>query len=144
MRGLRPTAISAVSPSRTADFPGKERTWAMRSGPPPRHARGSFLDATTRCGTNAASRASPRFFGRRKGRPLRPGRAELFERLLPRVALNLLGPPPPERAGVFSCAVGAVGLEMGFGTGEHLLAKAERNPRTGFLGCEPFLNGMAA
>ena len=27
--------------------------------------------------------------------------------------------------------------------GEHLTAEAERHPRTGFIGIEPFLNGMA-
>jgi tRNA (guanine-N7-)-methyltransferase len=116
----------------------------MRSGPRSRDTGGSFFNAATRSEPDAASRASPRFFGRRKGRSLRAGRAELFERLLPRVALNLLGPPPPELAGLFSDTVADVRLEIGFGAGELLLAEAERNPRTGFLGCEPFLNGMAA
>lgn len=32
---------------------------------------------------------------------------------------------------------------MGFGGGEHLAAQAEQNPRTGFVGCEPFTNGVA-
>ena len=34
-------------------------------------------------------------------------------------------------------------LEIGFGGGEHLLHQAERNPRTGFIGCEPYINGVA-
>jgi tRNA (guanine-N7-)-methyltransferase len=34
-------------------------------------------------------------------------------------------------------------LEIGFGGAEHLIAQAEANPGCGFLGVEPFLNGMA-
>jgi len=34
-------------------------------------------------------------------------------------------------------------LEIGFGGGEHLLARAAENPQVGFVGCEPFVNGVA-
>jgi tRNA (guanine-N7-)-methyltransferase len=34
-------------------------------------------------------------------------------------------------------------LEIGFGGGEHLAHNARRSPGTGFIGCEPFINGMA-
>jgi tRNA (guanine-N7-)-methyltransferase len=34
-------------------------------------------------------------------------------------------------------------LEIGFGGGEHLLAQAAENPGIGFIGCEPFVNGVA-
>ena len=34
-------------------------------------------------------------------------------------------------------------LEIGFGGGEHLAAQAKANPQTGFIGCEPYLNGVA-
>jgi tRNA (guanine-N7-)-methyltransferase len=34
-------------------------------------------------------------------------------------------------------------LEVGFGGGEHLAEQARRNPDTGFIGCEPFENGVA-
>ena len=34
-------------------------------------------------------------------------------------------------------------MEIGFGGGEHFVAEAERHPRTGFIGAEPFVNGMA-
>ena len=34
-------------------------------------------------------------------------------------------------------------LEIGFGGGEHLIARALENPSVGFIGCEPFLNGVA-
>ena len=34
-------------------------------------------------------------------------------------------------------------LEVGFGGGEHLAAQAALHPDTGFIGCEPFANGVA-
>ncbi len=39
---------------------------------------------------------------------------------------------------------GPVWLEIGFGAGEHLLAEADRNPGVNLIGCEPFVNGVAA
>ena len=36
-----------------------------------------------------------------------------------------------------------VRLEIGFGGGEHLVAEALSFPRVGFIGCEPYVNGMA-
>lgn len=33
-------------------------------------------------------------------------------------------------------------LEIGFGNGEHLAAQAAMRPGHGFIGCEPFLNGV--
>ena len=38
---------------------------------------------------------------------------------------------------------GDIRLESGFGGGEHLVAEAQRHPATGFIGIEPFINGMA-
>src|ERR1700752_1453407 len=83
------------------------------------------------------------FFGRRKGHRLKPQQAALFDTLLPRMALALAAPAPADLATLFPVAIEAVKLEIGFGSGEHLLAEAERNPRTGFVGVEPFINGMA-
>ena len=34
-------------------------------------------------------------------------------------------------------------LEIGFGGGEHLAAQAKAHPAVGFIGCEPFVNGVA-
>jgi tRNA (guanine-N7-)-methyltransferase len=84
------------------------------------------------------------FFGRRKGRPLRPRQTGLMERLLPRLALALDRPAPDDLAKtLFSRPVDAVRLEIGFGGGEHLFAQAAAHPQLGFIGCEPFVNGMA-
>lgn len=83
------------------------------------------------------------FFGRRKGHPLRQRQAELIDKLLPQLALDLAMPPPLDLAALFPATVREVRLEIGFGGGEYLAAEASANPDVGFIGCEPFLNGMA-
>jgi tRNA (guanine-N7-)-methyltransferase len=81
------------------------------------------------------------FFGRRKGHPLRAHQAALLDRLLPRLAVDLTS--PADLGVLFPLPVDDVRLEIGFGGAEHLIAQALGNPRTGFIGCEPFVNGMA-
>jgi tRNA (guanine-N7-)-methyltransferase len=83
------------------------------------------------------------FFGRRKGHPLRVRQVELFSYLLPRLALDLAAPAPKDFAALFPSPVDDVRLEIGFGGAEHLIAQAQAHLRTGFIGCEPFVNGMA-
>jgi tRNA (guanine-N7-)-methyltransferase len=87
------------------------------------------------------------FFGRRKGHRLRPHHRALIDTLLPRLALRLdepaPGPPPADVVNLFARPVDAVRLEIGFGGGEHLAAEAAAQPGIGFIGCEPFVNGMA-
>jgi tRNA (guanine-N7-)-methyltransferase len=89
-----------------------------------------------------ANEARRAFFGRRKGHALRPRQAALLNALLPRLALDLTTAAPSDLSTLFSGA-DEVRLEIGFGGGEHLIAEAERHPRTGFIGSEPFINGMA-
>ena len=88
------------------------------------------------------SRRHGAFFGRRKGHALRPRQAALLDTLLPRLALDLAKPAPSDLRTLFD-GVEDVRLESGFGGGEHLVAEAEQHPRTGFIGIEPFVNGMA-
>jgi tRNA (guanine-N7-)-methyltransferase len=83
------------------------------------------------------------FFGRRKGHKLRPRQAGLFQTLLPRLALDLTRPAPTELGPLFAEPVTAVYLEIGFGGGEAMLAEAKAHPQIGFIGVEPFVNGMA-
>jgi len=80
-----------------------------------------------------------RLYGRSKGHKLRDGQAALVEELLPQVsvpetgaldAMTLFGDARPLQ------------LEIGFGAGEHLAGQAQANPTQGFIGCEPFLNGV--
>ncbi|MBV8752315.1 MAG: tRNA (guanosine(46)-N7)-methyltransferase TrmB [Hyphomicrobiales bacterium] len=83
------------------------------------------------------------FFGRRKGHRLRSHQAALLDTLLPRLALDVNAPPPAEVGRLFTIPVDQVRFEIGFGGGEYLIAQAQAHPRTGFIGCEPFVNGMA-
>jgi tRNA (guanine-N7-)-methyltransferase len=82
------------------------------------------------------------FFGRRKGHPLRAHQATLFDSLLPHLALDLSTPAPDDLRTLFH-DVTDVRLESGFGGGEHMIAEAERQADIGFIGIEPFVNGMA-
>jgi tRNA (guanine-N7-)-methyltransferase len=91
-----------------------------------------------------ATRGHGSFFGRRKGHRLRAHQAELIADLLPQLSFDLASPPPPAGLGeLFGPGVDQVKLEIGFGGGEHLIAEAEAHPETGFIGCEPYVNGMA-
>jgi tRNA (guanine-N7-)-methyltransferase len=80
------------------------------------------------------------FFGRRKGKRLRSGQEELLETLLPR--LRVPADAPVDVAALLPGSR-SVTLEIGFGGGEHLAAQARAHRDTGFIGCEPFVNGMA-
>jgi tRNA (guanine-N7-)-methyltransferase len=83
-------------------------------------------------------------YGRRRGRPLRSGRATLVDELLPR--LSIPAPEPGtglDPADLFSRRPASVWLEIGFGGGEHLAAQAEAHRDIGFIGAEPYLNGVA-
>ena len=83
------------------------------------------------------------FFGRRKGHKLRARQADLIEQLLPRLALDIHRPSPPDLVRLFEPPADAVRIEIGFGGGEHLIAEALAFPNAGFIGCEPYVNGMA-
>ena len=86
----------------------------------------------------------PRWYGRRRGHKLGKGRQYLLDTLLPR--LRLL---PPEDGflnlySVFPKPPEDIWLEVGFGGGEHFAAQARAYPGIGFIGCEPYVNGVAA
>ncbi|MBR1126317.1 tRNA (guanosine(46)-N7)-methyltransferase TrmB [Bradyrhizobium lablabi] len=83
------------------------------------------------------------FFGRRKGHKLRSHQTDLIANLLPRLALDIGTPAPENLTEVFEAPLEGVRLEIGFGGGEHLIAEALAFPNTGFIGCEPYVNGMA-
>jgi tRNA (guanine-N7-)-methyltransferase len=92
---------------------------------------------------NSAPLQDRAFFGRRKGHKLRPHQARLIETLLPRLAIDLGRPAPAALGTLFQVPVDDIQLEIGFGGGEYLIAQAQARPRTGFIGVEPFVNGMA-
>ena len=83
-----------------------------------------------------------RFFGRRKGKAITGIRAEMLEKWLPDFI-----PKVPTRGKIklsFGIQPKKSVLEVGFGGGEHLAELAKRQPDTGFLGAEVFLNGVAS
>ncbi|MEM7463963.1 MAG: tRNA (guanosine(46)-N7)-methyltransferase TrmB [Pseudomonadota bacterium] len=82
-------------------------------------------------------------FGRRKSRPLRKLQAEIHARLLPELVIDIGKAAPGELGALFPGLKKDFCLEIGFGGGEHLAERAISNPETGFIGCEPFINGMA-
>jgi len=82
-------------------------------------------------------------FGRRKGRPLRTGQTALMDTLLPQLKIKIPETGFLNPFALFETVPEAVRLEIGFGGGEHLAAQAASNPDIGFLGCEPFVNGIA-
>ena len=81
-----------------------------------------------------------RLYGRAKGKPLRAGQQALIDTLLPRIAVPADGPVTAERLFGRDCALH---FEIGFGGGEHMAARADMLPDHGFIGAEPFLNGVA-
>ncbi len=66
----------------------------------------------------------------------------MWQNLLPRVALPREAEALRRLPTLFAPAVRDVWLEIGFGGGEHLVWQARENPGIGFLGCEPFEDGV--
>jgi tRNA (guanine-N7-)-methyltransferase len=97
----------------------------------------------TRIATEAERRTHGSFFGRRKGHKLRSHQAELIADLLPRLALDITTIDSAALCELFDSSIADIRLEIGFGGGEHLIAEAVAHPDIGFIGCEPYVNGMA-
>ena len=81
-----------------------------------------------------------RLYGRSSGHKLRKSQQDLIEQLLPALevpddgeitARMLFGEDRP------------LHFEIGFGSGEHLADRADMLPDHGFIGAEPFVNGVA-
>jgi tRNA (guanine-N7-)-methyltransferase len=81
-----------------------------------------------------------RLYGRSTGHKLRKSQLELVETLLPQIEV-------PAEGEVTALALFGDGrplhFEIGFGSGEHLASRADMLPDHGFIGAEPFLNGVA-
>ncbi len=92
----------------------------------------------------AASASVAKLFGRRKGRPLRTRKSGLMETLFPKLVIELQEGQRTSYAEIFQKPVRVATLEIGFGGGEHLAAQAKANPDDCFIGCEPYLNGVAS
>lgn len=77
-------------------------------------------------------------FGRRQGRRLPADGKRLVHELLPRIQIDEhtdIDSLFPDKARIW--------MEIGFGGGEHLAEMALKYPEVGFIGCEPFMPGVA-
>ena len=81
-----------------------------------------------------------RSFGRVNGRKLRNGQASLIEDLLPLISIDIENFSIEK---LFPLHTNKLWLEIGFGYGEHLVGMAMKYPDINFIGCEPFVNGVA-
>ena len=87
-------------------------------------------------------RITHRFFGRRFGRPLSNARRELILNVLPEMEITCKAAATID--GIFDPSIKKLCLEIGFGAGEHLADMVVKRPEVGFIGCEPFVNGVAS
>ncbi|KZY36559.1 tRNA (guanosine(46)-N7)-methyltransferase TrmB [Roseovarius sp. HI0049] len=87
------------------------------------------------------------FYGRLKGKSLRKSQKVYIDEDLAALSPGKVDwDVNPEREeidlkGLFGDR--PVWLEIGFGGGEHMVHQAARNPETGLIGCEPYINGVA-
>lgn len=81
-----------------------------------------------------------RLYGRSQGKPLRARQQGLVDNLLPQIAVPAEGPVSSE---ILFGHDRPLHFEIGFGGGEHLAYRADLLPDHGFIGAEPFVNGVA-
>ncbi|WP_435418909.1 tRNA (guanine(46)-N(7))-methyltransferase TrmB [Parerythrobacter aurantius] len=81
-----------------------------------------------------------RLYGRSQGKPLRKHQQSLVDNLLPQIAVPAEGPVTAQSLFGEDCPLH---FEIGFGGGEHLAYRADLLPNHGFIGAEPFVNGVA-
>lgn len=90
--------------------------------------------------TETPQRQRRLLYGRRKGPRLSAHQAVLRETLLPKLRLALEQNRDPRH--YFENATD-VWLEVGYGSGEHLLWQARAHPGIGLIGAEPYTSGTA-
>ncbi|MBF9028899.1 tRNA (guanosine(46)-N7)-methyltransferase TrmB [Rhodobacterales bacterium HKCCE3408] len=87
------------------------------------------------------------FYGRRKGKHLRPSQEAYLEEDLAALSPGAVDwDANPDRAPLDLPALFGgreVWLEIGFGGGEHMVHQAVQNPGIGIIGAEPYINGVA-
>ena len=93
--------------------------------------------------TDGSERAERNFYGRRKAKTLHGRKVRLLEELLPERALPLECDAPSDLGSLFPGMPETINVEIGFGGGEHLAHRAASEPSVGFIGVEPFIDGMA-
>ena len=81
-----------------------------------------------------------RLYGRSQGKTLSARQQDLIDNFMPRIDLPENGEIDPS---VLNPDKTSQILEIGFGGGEHLAGQAARHPENGYIGIEPYLNGVA-
>lgn len=81
-----------------------------------------------------------RLYGRAQGHKLSPRQQALVDEMLPRLDWPDDGLVEPD---ALLPGFDRRALEIGFGAAEHLIGQARAHPQTGYMGIEPFLNGVA-
>ncbi len=86
--------------------------------------------------------ADPRLHGRLRGHQLRPRQQWLLDHYLPKLRF------PPDAAGDpragFPASPQRLGIEIGFGGGEHAIATAAADPALNLIACEVFEPGLCS
>tara|TARA_R110002050_G_scaffold8396_4_gene30807 strand:- start:17389 stop:18057 length:669 start_codon:yes stop_codon:yes gene_type:complete len=82
-------------------------------------------------------------YGRKYGRKMRQNKHRLMAELLPELEIKLEDDRLPSLESLTK-GFDRINLEVGFGAGEHLALQAKEYPNELFIGCEPFINGIAA
>ncbi len=85
-----------------------------------------------------------RFFGRRRGKTIGSSRERLMQELLPKICLTLPKKGKLNVNKIFPFDPKEIWLEVGFGGGEHVSELAKIYQNVGFIGAEPFLNGVSS
>jgi tRNA (guanine-N7-)-methyltransferase len=88
-----------------------------------------------------AERRAIRVHGRKRSHRLSVAGQQLLDELLPllSVPLDVAAQNPMQ---LFASPCREIWLEIGFGDGAHLAWMAAANPEIGFIGCEPYVNGV--
>ena len=83
-------------------------------------------------------------FGRRRGKALRNSQKFYMQDVEKYCPYGIRLSENPNRNKIkFFNNKNPVWLEIGFGSGEHLFFQAHNNPDVNFIGCEPYINGVA-
>jgi len=105
-----------------------------------------LLKSSRTSSVNFNSPDKRRLWGRRVGRPLKKDRLDALDNILPVVAIpkdKITVARNLDPAALFSKPFREFWFEIGFGNGEHLAALKNNYLDVGFIGAEPFVNGMA-
>ena len=85
-----------------------------------------------------------RFYGRRHGKRIKGTRLYLMDNLLPKIQITVPKDGKIKLDSLFDFEPKEFWLEVGFGGGEHLAYQAKKHQDIGFVGAEPFLNGVVS